>query len=172
MQDFMQFSLRSNKTGQRYAFMPHPLVSLLALLALAPVAAADRPPPQAVERIEMAQLTFHSRIVIRIPRMMPQARVPLDRPVRLDEKKGPKCVPLTTLDRAIITGRDSIDLLLETGERIRAHFDDDCPALDFYPDLYLRLPDDGLMCAKRDAIRSRSGGVCPIETFRRVVEHR
>jgi len=151
--------------------MPNPVTSLLALLALAPAAAADQPRDAPIERIEMAQLTFHSRIVIRIPRMIdPRGHERRRRPVRLEEKRGPKCVPLTTLDRAVITGRDSIDLLLETGDRIRARFDDDCPALDFYPDLYLRLPDDGLLCAGRDAIRSRSGGVCPIETFRRVVE--
>lgn len=154
--------------------MSNPVASLLALLALAPAAAADQPRGAPIERIEMAQLTFHSRIVIRIPRMIdPRARHERpDRPVRLEEKRGPKCVPLTTLDRAVITGGDSIDLLLETGERIRARFDDNCPALDFYPDLYLRLPDDGLLCAGRDAIRSRSGGICPIETFRRVVEKR
>jgi len=155
--------------------MSYPLLSFLALLAFAPVAAADQPREAPAERIEMAQLTFHSRIVIRIPRMMPERldrHERADRPIRLEEKKGPKCVPLTTLDRAIITGRNSIDLLLETGERIRARFDDDCPALDFYPDLYLRLPDDGMMCAGRDAIRSRSGGVCPIETFRRIVAKR
>lgn len=154
--------------------MSNTVAPLLALLALAPVAAADQPRDAPIERIEMAQLTFHSRIVIRIPRMIdPRGRRERpERPARLEERRGPKCVPLTTLDRAIITGRDSIDLLMETGERFRAHFDDDCPALDFYPDLYLRLPDDGLLCAGRDAIRSRSGGVCPIDTFRRVVERR
>jgi len=154
--------------------MSNPVMPLLALLALAPAAAADQPRDAPVERVEMAQLTFHSRIIIRIPRMIdPRAgRERPERPVRLEEKKGPKCVPLTTLDRAVITGRDSIDLLLETGERIRARFDDDCPALDFYPDLYLRLPDDGLLCSGRDAIRSRSGGVCRINTFRRIVERR
>jgi len=152
--------------------MSNSIVSLIALLALVPAAAADQPRPQPFERVELAQYTFHSRIVIRIPRMLPERRERAERPVRLEEKKGPKCVPLTTLDRAVITGPNSIDLLLETGERIRAHFDDDCPALDFYPDLYLRLPDDGMMCAGRDAIRSRSGGVCAIETFKRIVEKR
>jgi hypothetical protein len=156
--------------------MSHPLLSLLALLALAPVAAADQPrayPDRAqTERVELAQFTFHSRIVIRIPRVLPQRHERAEQPVRIEEKKGPKCVPLTTLDRAVITSRNSIDLLLESGERLRARFDDDCPALDYYPDLYLRLAEDGMMCAGRDAIRSRSGGVCPIETFKRIVEKR
>lgn len=156
--------------------MPSSLIPLLALIAFAPLAAGDQPRPEPdgapIGRVEMAQITFHSRIVIRIPRILSQGREDLERPVRLEEKKGPKCVPLTPLDRAIITGRDSIDLLLETGERIRARFDDDCPALDFYPDLYMRLPDDGTICAGRDAIRSRSGGVCPIKAFKRIVEKR
>jgi hypothetical protein len=149
--------------------MSHPLLSLLALLALAPVAAADQPRAP-LERIELAQFTFHSRIVIRIPRVLPQRHEHPERPIKLEEKKGPKCLPLTTLDRAVITSRNSIDLLLESGERLRARFDDDCPALDYYPDLYLRLAEDGMMCAGRDAIRSRSGGVCPIEAFKRLVE--
>lgn len=152
--------------------MSYPPLSLLALLALAPVAAGDQPRDALVERVELAQLTFHSRIVIRIPRMLPLRRERSERPARLAEKKGPTCVPLTTLDRAVITGRDSIDLLLESGERLRARFDDDCPALDYYPDLYLRLAEDGMMCAGRDAIRSRSGGACQIETFKRIVEKR
>lgn len=150
--------------------MSNPVLPLLALFALAPVAAADQPRPDAIDRVELAQFTFHQRIIIRIPRMIGRPHTRAERPIRLEEKKGPKCVPLTTLDRAIITGSNSIDLMLASGERIRAKFDDDCPALDFYPDLYLRLTNDGMMCAKRDAIRSRSGGVCPIDSFRRIVE--
>lgn len=152
--------------------MSNSVVFLLAVLALAPATAVDQPRPHAFDRVELAQYTFHSRIVIRIPRMLPERHERAERPVKLEEKKGPKCVPLTMLERAVITGPGSIDLLLETGERIRAHLDDDCPALDFYPDLYLRLPDDGMMCAARDAIRSRSGGVCAIKTFKRIVEKR
>ncbi len=51
--------------------------------------------------------------------------------------------------------------------RVRAHIDEDCPALDFYGDFYLQ-PEDDRLCAGRDAIHSRMGGSCRIEQFRRL----
>ncbi|MDO7842518.1 hypothetical protein [Sphingomonas immobilis] len=142
--------------------MSNPALPALALLTLAP-AAADQP------RVAVAQMTIHQRIVIRIPRMI--APEPPRRPEqpRFVRKKGPKCVDMRALERAIINGSDSIDLMTEEGDRIRAKFEGGCPALDFYPDLYLKPTSDGKICAGRDAVRSRSGSVCPIATFSMIV---
>jgi hypothetical protein len=144
--------------------MSNPALPALLLLALAPAAGPDQP------RVEIAQMTIHQRIVIRIPRMMDTQppRKP-DAPPRFVRKKGPKCVEMSALDRAIINGSDSIDLMTADGERIRAKFEGGCPALDFYPDLYLKPTADGMICAGRDAVRSRSGSVCPIESFSAIV---
>ena len=46
--------------------------------------------------------------------------------------------------------------------------DSDCPALDFYGRFYLQ-PDDENICARRETIRSRVGGSCRIEKFRKLV---
>ena len=58
------------------------------------------------------------------------------------------------------------------GTRLRALFDDDCPALDFYSGLYVKGTTDGMVCADRDSIRSRSGSVCRIDGFKRLVAKR
>jgi hypothetical protein len=85
-----------------------------------------------------------------------------------EEKKGPKCLPVAAIQRALLSGSEQVDLILTNHTRIRAQFDEDCPALDFYGGFYLQLPDDRL-CAHRDAIHSRIGTSCTIERFRQLV---
>lgn len=143
--------------------IPAPLAVIL--LALAPAAMANEPP---FDGVELAQLTIHSRIVIRIPRLDAPPPMPVPQPMRWSEKKGPKCVPMDTLGAAMVTTADSIDLLTTEGERLRARLGDDCPALDFYSGLYLKRTPDGMLCAKRDVLRSRSGSACAITGFKRL----
>lgn len=144
--------------------IPAPLA--LILLALAPAAMASE--PGSLDGVELAQLTIRQRIVIRIPRLEAPPPLPLPRPLRMIEKKGPKCVPMDTLGGAVVTSADSIDLLTTDGERLRAHLGDDCPSLDFYSGLYLKRTADGMLCAKRDVLRSRSGSACSISGFKRL----
>ena len=55
--------------------------------------AASRRAPRPREGVELAQLTIHERIVIRVPRMRRRAPCRADAPAdRVEEKKGPKCV--------------------------------------------------------------------------------
>jgi len=93
-------------------------------------------------------------------------------PIRWVEKKADKCVPAIDLAAAAITGTDSVDLVLNGGKRLRARFGADCPALDFYSGFYVKMTNDGKVCARRDSIRSRSGGECRIESFRALVPAR
>ena len=65
----------------------------------------------------------------------------------------------------MLSGPGNVDFILSNRTRIRAKFDDDCPALDYYGGLYL-VPDDELLCARRDTIRSRMGGSCEIRRFK------
>ena len=51
-------------------------------------------------------------------------------------------------------GSAQVDFILADRTRIRAQFDEDCPALDFYGGFYLQPEDDG--CARRDAIHRAS----------------
>ncbi|OQW48044.1 MAG: hypothetical protein A4S16_06765 [Proteobacteria bacterium SG_bin6] len=132
----------------------------LPLLTLAPVPA-------------LAQITgfsIHQRVVIRVPRSEPPGAVAV--PTRWHEAKGPRCVPLDGIVGASMVEPERIDLLLADGGRLRARFDDACPALDFYRGLYVKANSDGQLCAKRDAGRSRSGDACRITGFRKLVRRK
>lgn len=149
--------------------MTNPFVFLPLLLALAPAGAVDE---SRAGNVQTAQFTVHQRIIIRIPRLFGRAPVsPVD-PGRWTEKKGPQCVAMSALDGAVVTGPQSIDLMVEGGDRLRAKLDDDCPPLDFYSGFYLKATPDGMVCADRDAIRSRSGAACSIESFKLLVPKR
>lgn len=141
---------------------------LLATTSVAPV------PSQIVNEmpqvIEMAQMRIQQRIIIRVPAMSPP---PLpQRPLKLKEIKGPKCVPLNQLAGAAIGQNDSVDLYLRGGSRLRAKLDDDCPALDYYSGFYINPTADGQVCQRRDMLHTRSGGQCRIERFRMLVPDR
>lgn len=129
--------------------------------------AAAAPP---TDGVEVAQLTIHQRIVIRIPRLSPgPAPAPVSQPRDAwVEKKAERCVPMEKLAGAQISRPDSVDMILTGGKRLRAHLDDDCPALDFYSGFYMKPSSDGKICAGRDSVRTRSGGQCRIEQFRKL----
>lgn len=135
----------------------------ILLLALAPPTGGD-------DGVELAQLTIHERIVVRIQRAAPAAPLP-SAPV-LVEKKAPKCIAMDTLAGALITRPGYVDLVVAGGRRLRAHLGDDCPGIDFYGGFYLKPTRDGKVCAGRDAVRARSGGQCRIERFRTLVPAR
>ncbi len=149
----------------------------LALLALStPLAAAfdaaGLPDPNAVQ---MAQVTIRERLIIRVPRMSAQSRIPANARMSLPpaeqrwkEKRGPKCIPAQAMAGAMVRGPDTIDLILAGGKRLRARLDDDCKPLDFYSGFYLRPSADGQVCADRDSIQARSGAMCMITRFRRL----
>ncbi|MFN3434587.1 MAG: hypothetical protein ACK4ZY_09330 [Sphingomonas sp.] len=157
--------------------MLHPALPLSLLALAAPTAAALADPADQLDGVEMAQMTIHERIVIRLPRMSP-ARTSLTRaapvpaPVRFKEKKGPKCVAVTDMGGAMIAEPGAVDLILAGGKRLRARLDDDCGPMDFYNGFYLRPAADGKVCADRDTIRMRSGISCRITTFRTLIATR
>jgi len=136
------------------------LVNLLTLLpALAGLVAADPPAGAQVVR----RVTIHDEIVMRVP-IRPRPGMP----GLWGEKRGPKCIATAAIAGAMLSGRDSIDFVLRDRRRFRAELDSDCPALDFYGRFYVQPVDDRL-CVRRDVIRSRMGGSCRIERFRRLV---
>lgn len=158
--------------------MPNPLPPALLLLLTAPGPAdAPRGAAPASRGWGMTQLTIRQRIIIRTQRPAGPARMSrpllaapttLPVPPRVDEKKGPKCVPIERLAGTGVARKDSVDLLLTDGTLLRAKLDDDCPTLDFYAGMYLRQTPDGMLCGKRDVIRARSGRACPISAFKKL----
>jgi len=84
------------------------------------------------------------------------------------ERKGPKCIPLSGMRAALLSGPDRIDFIYLNHARVRAKFDENCPALDYYGRFYLQ-PGGDRLCAHRDEIHSRMGGSCMIEGFKELV---
>jgi hypothetical protein len=112
----------------------------------------------------VTRLIVQDEVVLRVP-VQPRPLVP---DFEWIEKKGPKCIPAAAIRRALLQGSEQVDFVLANHERIRAQFDEDCPALDFYGGFYLQ-PEDERLCAHRDAIHSRIGSSCTIERFKQLV---
>ncbi|HEX2763174.1 MAG TPA: hypothetical protein VHM92_04925 [Allosphingosinicella sp.] len=125
-----------------------------ALLLLGAGGAAPSAPPAR----QYAQVV-RERVMIRFHQVGPPN-------VDWKEGKGPKCVPARGIAGAALASRESVDLILRDGSRVRAKLESSCPALDYYYGFYISPNPDGLICEDRDIIRSRVGGACEIDRFR------
>ena len=113
----------------------------------------------------VTRLVVQDEVILRVP-VQPRPVAPQ---FEWREKKGPKCVPAGAIRRLSISGRDQVDFILSGGGRVRAQFEEDCPALDFYGGAYLQYGRDQQICAHRDAVQSRMGRSCTIEHFRLLI---
>lgn len=112
----------------------------------------------------VTRLIVQDEIILRIP-VQPRPLMPQ---IEWMEKKGPRCVPVAAIQRALLQGDEQVDFVFVNHARVRAQLDENCPALDFYGGFYLQ-PEDDRLCAGRDAIHSRMGGSCTIERFKQLV---
>ena len=112
----------------------------------------------------VTRLIVQDEVILRVP-VQPRPLMP---EIEWVEKKGPKCIPAAAIQRALLSGSEQVDFVLANRARIRAQFDEDCPALDFYGGFYLQ-PEDDRLCAGRDAIHSRIGGSCTINRFKQLI---
>ena len=137
------------------------LASVLALLSLVLGLSGS----QAGEvRPTVGRLIGERDVILRVP-----VRPRVGRPsVEWVEGDDFRCVKTGAIRGAVLSGSDHVDLLLPGRQRVRASFDGNCPALDFYAGFYLKSDDDRV-CARRDSVHSRMGGSCRIEEFRRLV---
>ena len=119
--------------------------------------------PTAPSAPTVRAMTIQREMILRVP-VRPYPRMKL----RWEEEKGPKCFPVRAIAGAMLSGPDSIDIVLRNRQRVRARLENECKGLDFYGGFYLQT-EDGRFCAKRDVIRSRMGGTCQIEKFRLLV---
>ncbi len=112
-------------------------------------------------------VTLHQQIIIRVqPGPTTGNRIGGRQTIAWQEERGPRCVPARQIIHADHLGQESIDLVLRDATRIRARLDRRCPALDYYYGFYVSPNPDGMICADRDAIRTRSGVACGIDRFR------
>lgn len=133
------------------------LFGLFAIL----FAAAE--PPQSGPPPAVRMMVVQQQLIVRVP-VRPHPAFTL----RWQEEKGPKCLPVGMIAGAMLSSPGNIDLVLRNRQRVRARLDSDCEGLDFYSDVYMQTG-DGEVCAKRDSIRSRVGGLCRIEKFKMLV---
>jgi hypothetical protein len=119
--------------------------------------------PAAVEQ-SVTRLIIQDEVILRVP-VQPH---PLFPEIEWIEKKGPKCIPAAAIQRALLSGSEQVDFIMANHARVRAQFDEGCPALDFYGGFYLQ-PRDERLCAGRDAVHSRMGGSCAIERFKQLI---
>lgn len=119
---------------------------------------------------QFAQLTIERRIIIRVPALVNRRAGPAPQPpVEWKEKKGNSCVAMKDIAGAAITRKGSVDLILHNQSRVRAKLNEGCRAADFYLGFYMEPTTDDRLCADRDMIHARSGAMCEIDEFRRLV---
>jgi hypothetical protein len=113
--------------------------------------------------MSVTRVVIQNEIILRVP-LQPR---PMFRDIEWVERKRARCIPIGQIRQAMMSGPVQVDFIMADHSRVRAHLDEDCPALDFYGSAYLQ-PEDDRLCAGRDAIHSRMGGSCNIEQFRRL----
>lgn len=145
-------------------------LSLIAAVTAALTASSAPDPLALVDQDRKVRATFSQRVIIRVPKMAPPPRgtKPLSEQ-KWEERRAPRCMATARIAAAAVRDRRNIDLLTNNGERMRARLDKRCPTLDFYSGFYIRHTADGQLCADRDSIRTRSGAMCQIDAFRRLV---
>jgi hypothetical protein len=109
----------------------------------------------------VTRLVVQDEVILRIP-VEPR---PISPQIEWIEHKGPKCIPVSAIRAALLSGEEQVDFVFGNRARVRAELDEDCPALDFYAGFYIQ-PQGDRLCAHRDAIHSRMGGSCGIERFK------
>jgi len=136
-----------------------------ALLLLVSAGGEENEQPRPRPPIVGGTLTIHQQMIIRVS---PGSRRAMagGQPVDWEEHHGPHCVAARQISHADLMRQESVDLILRDGTRLRARLERRCPALDYYYGFYIGQTRDGLICADRDAIRSRVGGECQIDSFR------
>ncbi len=117
----------------------------------------------------LAQVNSEQKKIVRVRPMKKQVTAQPTQRIRWEEKRGPKCLLVSTLAGASVSSPDSIDLYIRGGQRLRAKLEKGCPSIEFYSGFYMKRSQDGRVCQGRDEIHSRSGGECKIEKFRTLV---
>ncbi|MEO6580655.1 MAG: hypothetical protein ABIN83_05840 [Sphingomicrobium sp.] len=130
---------------------------------IAMLLAGGNPSPPPVFSPVIRTMTVEQQLILRVP-VRPHPAISL----RWEEEKGPKCLPVGAIAGAMLARPGTVDLVLRNRQRIRAKLDSDCDGLDFYGSFYMQSS-DGEVCAKRDSIRGRAGGLCRIEKFKLLV---
>ncbi len=90
-------------------------------------------------------------------------------PMRLHPRRMPPCVPVQAIAAVRPLAGDRLLLILRDHRLVGADLSRTCAARDFYMGFYITPTADGLLCADRDTIHSRSGTTCTITQVHEMV---
>lgn len=133
--------------------------------------ALDRLRAQAAHQVSIEQ-RFTIRITPRAPAPPVTMLNDMAEPggVRLVERKMGRCVPVDGIASVQYGAVNKLVLYMRDRRIVSATLDKGCRAVDFYSGFYVAKNSDGMLCAKRDPILSRSGSNCRVEGLRQLIE--
>ncbi|WP_225009375.1 hypothetical protein [Novosphingobium percolationis] len=119
------------------------------------------------------QVRIEQRLVIRItpPRSVGREIVqpPPMNAIRFRERKMANCLPVLGIAGVQPTADSRLMLFMRDRRIVGANLDKQCSPQDFYMGFYIRQTQDGMLCAGRDSIHSRSGSTCGLSRLRELV---
>lgn len=80
------------------------------------------------------------------------------------------CVESARIAAAEVVDHRHLDLILRGGRRVRLILHNDCPQLTFYGGFYYSQTQSGMICAGRDRVIGRAGGVCRVRALAELKE--
>lgn len=139
-------------------------------LAFALIAQSFLPQVQEQVRIEQRMII---RIAPRAPAPPPTMMFDLPRAglaPRYDERRMGRCVPVSGIAGVQVGEGNRLLLFMRDQRIVSAELEKSCRPRDFYSGFYVDRTGDGMLCADRDMLHSRSGSDCSLKRFRQLVE--
>jgi hypothetical protein len=129
---------------------------------------------------DVAQVRIEQRIIIRIAPGVPSHDLrderrglfgPAGRPLapRLEERKMTQCLAVAGIAGVQPDGPSRLMLFMRDQRIISAALEKTCNARDFYSGFLVERSTDGMICAGRDKLLSRSGSNCALGKLRQLV---
>lgn len=121
------------------------------------------------------QVRIEQRVTIRISPLVNsprQSMVPDVPSVNLRdyaERDAGKCIPLRSIRGVQSLSDDRLLLYLRDRRVLSLRLRKSCRAQDFYSGFYVEPQADGMLCVKRDTLRSRTGASCELREINRLV---
>jgi len=128
---------------------------------------------------EANQVRIEQRIIIRIAPGSSRSHEmrgslfagPAGRPLtpRVAERKMNQCLPVGAIAGVRPDGPSRLMLFMRDQRIVSASLEKACNAQDFYSGFLVERPGDGMICAGRDRLLSRSGANCSLGKLRQLV---
>jgi hypothetical protein len=125
------------------------------------------------------QVSIEQRVIVRIGPSAPMARramattlSPAPLPGRFKEKKLKGCVPIAGIAALLPYSDNRLLLYMRDRRLIGATLDKACHAEEFYSGAYITRSEDGLVCAHRERLQSRTGASCEVARLNTLVRRR